>query len=446
MSAVAIIGAGPAGALAGVYLSRQGYDVTIYERRADLRTNVVETGRSINLALATRGIVPLVEIGVIDKVDQITIPMRGRIVHAVGEPDSVVQPYGNKSHEVIHSVSRTDLNAILLDAAEETGRVDIRFNQQLESIDLEKRKLHFADHTTDFEFVISADGAGSVVRRAMSDIGACKFRNDRLDHDYKELTLPPASDGSHQLDPNGLHIWPRGQLMVIALANPSGNFTVTLFAPQDQLAALDKGGATEFFEREFSDLAALIPDLNEQFAAHPTGSLGTLWADGWSYKDVAVLVGDSAHAIVPFHGQGMNAAMESVRVLDHHLRNNPNDRMKAFGDYELQRKPDADAIAFMALDNYIEMRSGVVDPNYLAKRALALELERRFPRHLSPRYNMVMFSTMPYSEARKRAADQNEILEAVLADPTIDVEALVESLQPLPELDPLADPHALSTS
>lgn len=445
MSGVAVIGAGPAGALAGVYLARQGLDVTIYERRADLRRTAVETGRSINLALATRGIVPLVDVGVIERVDEITIPMRGRIVHAADGTPAVLQPYGRRPHEVIHSVSRTDLNAILLDAAEETGRVEIRFSQQIRGVDLAARTVRLDGGTEPFEWVIGADGAGSVVRQALGELGVCTHRTEWLDHDYKELTLPPADDGSHRLDPHGLHIWPRGELMVIALANPSGDFTVTLFAPSALLAELDRGGAAAFFAREFADLAAMIPDLDAQFAAHPTGALGTLWADGWCHEDVAVLVGDAAHAIVPFHGQGMNAAMESVRLLDRHLRARPGDRAAAFRAYERERKPDADAIAAMALDNYVEMRAGVVDPRYLAKRALALALEERHPRRLSPRYNMVMFSTMPYSEARRRAAEQNGILEAALADPAADVDALVARVPELPDLDPLADPAALST-
>jgi kynurenine 3-monooxygenase len=445
VSGVAVIGAGPAGALAGVYLARQGLDVTIYERRADLRRTAVETGRSINLALATRGIVPLVDVGVIERVDEITIPMRGRIVHAADGTPAVLQPYGRRPHEVIHSVSRTDLNAILLDAAEETGRVEIRFSQQIRGVDLAARTVRLDGGTEPFEWVIGADGAGSVVRQALGELGVCTHRTEWLDHDYKELTLPPADDGSHRLDPHGLHIWPRGELMVIALANPSGDFTVTLFAPSALLAELDRGGAAAFFAREFADLAAMIPDVDAQFAAHPTGALGTLWADGWCHEDVAVLVGDAAHAIVPFHGQGMNAAMESVRLLDRHLRARPGDRAAAFRAYERERKPDADAIAAMALDNYVEMRAGVVDPRYLAKRALALALEERHPRRLSPRYNMVMFSTMPYSEARRRAAEQNDILEAALADPAADVDALVARVPELPDLDPLADPAALST-
>jgi kynurenine 3-monooxygenase len=237
--------------------------------------------------------------------------------------------------------------------------------------------------------------------------------------------------------------------MLIALANPEGDFTVTLFAPKETFAGLEDDRAVEaFFDRHFSDFAALVPDLTTQFFENPTGALGTLWADGWSFEDRAVLVGDAAHAIVPFHGQGMNAAMESVRQLVGQLsRAQAEQSLSVAGAlerYEQLRKPNADAIARMAQHNYVEMRAGVVDPDYLAKRALALELEQRHPAHLSPRYNMVMFSTMPYREAEDRARHQGEIMAKALADPSVDVDALVTALDPLPALDPLARPDALS--
>ncbi|MEM9746256.1 MAG: NAD(P)/FAD-dependent oxidoreductase [Actinomycetota bacterium] len=445
---VSVVGAGPAGALMATYLARQGYDVVVYESRPDLRRTDIDAGRSINLALATRGIVPLVDVGVIDRVDQITIPMRGRMVHAIGDPTPELQPYGSKEHEVIHSVSRSDLNAILLDAAEATGRVQIEFERPLDSVDLAASTLRFADGSSaPFEFVIGADGAGSRVRAAIAAAGACTFRTDWLDHQYKELTLPPSDDGSHRIDPNALHVWPRGEFMLIALANPEGDFTITLFAPIDTFDALVTADEIDaFFAAEFPDFAAMVPDLAEQYLDNPTGDLGTLRADGWSFEDRAVILGDAAHAIVPFHGQGMNAALESARALDRHLRTHPGDRGAAFREYERERKPDGDAIADMALGNYIEMRSGVIDADYRARREMALDLERRHPDRLSPRYNLVMFSTMPYAEAKSRAERQYDIIGRALADPSIDVDALVAELPLLPALDPLADPTALSVS
>ncbi len=445
---IAIAGAGPAGSLLAIYLARQGYDVTVYESRADLRRADIGAGRSINLALATRGIVPLVDVGVIARVDEITIPMRGRMVHAVGDTTPELQPYGILEHEVIHSVSRTDLNAILLDAAEATGRVTLEFEKRLDSVDFMESVLHFHDGSTaPFGVIFGADGANSPVRESIVATGACSFAAEALGHDYKELTLPPGADGSHCLDPNALHIWPRGEFMLIALANPTGDFTVTLFAPTETFDALQTGyGIQSFFDQEFAEFGALVPDLIDQFLENPTGKLATIRASGWSYQDRAVLMGDAAHGVVPFHGQGMNAAMESVRALDRHLRDSPDDLAVAFQRYEAERKPNTDAIADMAISNYIEMRAGVVDPDYLAKRTLALELQQRHPRHLSPRYNMVMFSTMPYAEARARAAEQAEIIGAAIADPSIDVDALVTNLPLLPDNDPLADPKALSLS
>lgn len=443
-----VLGAGPAGSLLAIYLARQGHDVTVFEKRPDLRRVDIAAGRSINLALATRGIVPLADVGVIDQVDEITIPMRGRMVHAPGDPVPTLQPYGNQPHEVIHSVSRRDLNAILLDAAEATGRVQFEFERSLASVDFDRGRLTFDDGTTaSFGVVFGADGANSRVREAMVERGSCSCRIDRLDHSYKELTLPPDGVGGHVLDPNALHIWPRGEFMLIALANPGGDFTVTLFAPTATFDSLTTPSDVDaFFATEFDDFARLVPDLAEQFTTNPTGTLATVRASGWSVDDRAVLVGDAAHGIVPFHGQGMNAAMESVRTLDRHLRAAPGDLAEAFRRYETERKPDADAIADMALDNYVEMRAGVVDPDYLAKRSLALELERRHPEHLAPRYNMVMFSTMPYSEAKSRAERQAQIIAAAVADPSVDVDALVRALPTLPANDPLADPDALSTA
>ena len=443
-----VVGAGPAGSLLAIYLARQGHEVVVYEGRPDLRRVDIDAGRSINLALATRGIVPLIDVGVIDQVDAITIPMRGRMVHAADEPLPELQPYGSQPHEVIHSVSRTDLNAILLDAAEATGRVRFEFETRLHSVELEDSLLVFEDGRREaFDVVFGADGAGSKVRAALEASGRGFFDVEPLDHSYKELTLPPAVDGDFLIDPNALHIWPRGQFMLIALANPEGDFTVTLFAPTTTFEALrDPAAVDAFFAEHFSSFATMVPDLANQFFTNPTGALATLRGTGWSHEGRAVVVGDAAHAIVPFHGQGMNAAMESVRALDRHLRASPDDLAAAFAAYEVERKPDADAIAAMALDNYVEMRAGVVDPDYLVQRTLALELEQRHPTRLSPRYNMVMFSTMPYAEAQARAQRQEELIKTALADETTDIDALVHALPPLPDLDPLADPDALSIS
>ena len=456
---VVVVGAGPAGALTALYLARRGCDVTLYEARPDIRRVDIPAGRSINLALATRGIVPLTEVGLIDQVDAITIPMRGRMVHAPGS-DPVLQPYGTRAHEVIHSVSRRGLNALLLDAAEATGRVAIEFERPVRAIDLDAGTLAVvgpdgAERTVAFGTVFAADGAGSRLRDAITAAGGGSAATTWLDHGYKELQIPPADGGGFRLDPHALHIWPRGEFMLIALANPEGDFTATLFAPNTgdgSFASLsDPEAVSLFFKQEFPDVVPLVPDLVAQFCENPAGRLATMRCSGWSAGGRAVLVGDAAHAIVPFHGQGMNLAMESARALDRHLGDRPDDIAAAFAAFEAERKPNADAIADMALQNYVEMRAGVVDPGYVMRRELALEIQRRYPERLSPRYNMVMFSTMPYAEAAARAARQAEILDELAAGRASLAEVewgraaeLVAELPPLPGPDPLARPDALS--
>ncbi len=469
---VVIVGAGLAGSMLAVYLARQGHEVQLYESRADLRRVDVDSGRSINLALATRGLVPLRELGLADAVDAITVPMAGRMIHAEGAGGAVsFQPYGNRDDEVIHSVSRQDLTALLLDAAEATGRVEIHFEQWCHRVDVERRVLHFSpygepDRITEVPFgtVFGCDGSASEIREDVSAAVGGTVSTEPLDHGYKELTLPAGPGGGFQLDPGGLHIWPRGELMLIALANPEGDFTVTLFMPNDGTGFMPNDGTGSrraaagdsfaslrtaadvdaFFERHFPDVPAMIDDLADQFLANPTGSLATVRVDGWALDDRAVLVGDAAHAIVPFHGQGMNLAMESCRLLDGHLRRRPDDIAGAFAAFEADRKPDADAIADMAIDNYVEMRSDVVDPDYVLRRELALELERRHPDRFVPRYGMVMFTTMPYAAVQDRARRQQKLLSVVTEglDPTTDgvdavdldrAAALVDQLGPLPD-------------
>ncbi len=486
---IVVVGAGPAGALMALYLARAGCEVTVYEARPDIRRAEISAGRSINLALATRGIVPLAEVGVIEQVDSITIPMRGRIIHAddgsrADGSQAVLQPYGTGPHEVIHSVSRRDLNAILIDAAEATGRVSFQFESPVQAIDLtantlqigapemsasaqntqnshasrnsqKSQSLNGTLRSVEFGTAICSDGAGSAIRASVVESAGGSVNVSQLGHGYKELRIPPAPGGGFQLDPNGLHIWPRRNFMLIALPNPQGDFTATLFAPhegENSFASLTTPEAvSRFFEEHFGEVAALVPDIVDQFFTNPEGRLATMRCSGWHYQGKAVLVGDSAHAIVPFHGQGMNLAMESVRALDRQLREQPDDLASAFAAFEAERKPNAEAIADMALDNYIEMRSGVIDRDYLLKRELALKLQQHHPERFSPRYNMVMFSTMPYAEAAARAARQDKIMTELTAGCTavadVDMDraaGLVANLEPLPQIDPLARPVSLS--
>jgi kynurenine 3-monooxygenase len=345
------------------------------------------------------------------------------MVHA---PDGTteLQPYGNTDAEVIHSVSRSGLNAILLDAVEATGSVSLHFGQRCRADDFEAGTLRFTDdsegieYEIGFETVFGTDGAGSVVRDAVVAAAGGRVDVARLGHGYKELTLAPGSNGEFRIEPEALHVWPRRAFMLIALANPGHDFTVTLFMPDDggadSFATLDSADAVErFFAREFPDFAALVPDIAHQFLHNPTGDLATVRCSGWSHGSKGVLVGDAAHAIVPFHGQGMNAAFESCLVLDRHMRAARGDLAAGFAAFEAERRRDTDAIADMALDNYVEMRAGTIDSRHRLQRELALELERRFPGVFISRYAMVMFHTMPYAEARRRAIGQAGVLDAL---------------------------------
>lgn len=424
-----VVGGGPAGCVIAAYLGRAGHSVTLYESRPDLRVVDVDAGRSINLALATRGIVVLEELGLMPAVEPLLIPMRGRMIHSL-DGDEMLQPYGSRPDEVIFSVGRSELNSVLLDAAEASGDVTLLFEQRCVGGDLPDGTLRFHDGFTDTEFDVEvetafgADGFGSEIRQLIQAHNGGGELIEPLGHGYKEITLPAGPDGKHLIDPNALHIWPRGGFMLIALADSAGTFTCTLFAPnegeQSSLAGMQTAEEVlSLFRREFPDFVPLVPDLAEQFLENPDGHLATLRTTGWHLNDRAVVLGDAAHAVVPFHGQGMNAAMESCKVLTACLQDQ-DDWSEAFATFERLRKHDTDAIADMALDNYVEMRSAVREEGYQLQRELALELERRFPEQFIPRYAMVMFHTIPYAEAQRKATVQ----AAILRELTIEAESI----------------------
>ena len=415
-----VVGGGLAGAVLAAYLGRAGHAVTVYESRPDLRRVDIDAGRSINLALANRGIAVLDELGLMDAVEPLLVPMRGRMIHDL-DGNQELQSYGNRPEEVIYSVGRSELNAVLLDAAEASGDVEVLFNQRCIGGDLPEGRLRFHDGRTDTEYdidvesVFGADGFGSAIRDLIQEHNRGSESIEPLGHGYKELTMPAGPDGEHLIDPNALHIWPRGGYMLIALADTGGTFTCTLFAPSDEgPSSMDSlvtaDAVMDLFTSQFPDFVPLVPDLSEQYLENPDGRLATLRVTEWNLEDIAVVLGDAAHAIVPFHGQGMNAALESCKVLMACLEEFPDDWAAAFRTFERVRKPDVDAIADMALDNYVEMRSSVSDEGYQLRRELALELERRFPEEFTPRYSMVMFRTLPYAEAQRRAAAQAEVL------------------------------------
>jgi kynurenine 3-monooxygenase len=416
-----IVGAGLAGALLSVLLARRGFKITLYDRRPDPRETTAEGGRSINLALAARGIHALERAGVMDRVRPLLIPMRGRMVHDASG-STALHPYGQREHEVIYSVSRAALNRVLIEEAARHNTVEMRFEQTCIAAIPERNVLRFQNSTTRSDSTeheeplaptIATDGAGSAIRTSLARAQKVSVREDWLDHDYKELTIP-AQAGRHVLDGKSLHIWPRGGFMLIALPNTDGSFTATLFLArtgQNSFAALNTPAAvSEFFTREFADAVPLMPNLPHEFAAHPQGQLGTVHLTPWHIGGSVLLLGDAAHAIVPFHGQGMNAAFEDCTVLDA-LLDRHDEWEPLFADFAHERRPNAAAIAEMALENYTEMRHTVLDAGFVRRKAIAMDLERRFPDRFIPRYSMVMFHPeIPYAEAQRRGAVQAEIL------------------------------------
>ncbi|MFK8015146.1 MAG: FAD-dependent oxidoreductase [Gammaproteobacteria bacterium] len=419
-----ILGAGLAGSLAAIYLARRGARVAVYERRDDPRLTHVDGGRSINLALANRGIRALREVGLYKDIQALTIPMRGRMLHETGEP-AVLQPYGKDESEVIYSISRGGLNALLLNRAEENG-VNIHFGWSTQAIDLDAGVVTVADTagaTQEIEAgpVIAADGAGSVVRQTMAKRPGMDNDEQMSTHGYKELTIPPDGDGNFKLDPNALHVWPRGGFMMIALPNLDRSFTVTLFMAHDgddSFAQLEtRDDVQRFFEKHFADAMELFDDLTGEYFENPVGQMGTVRCAPWHVDGRALLIGDAAHAIVPFHGQGMNCAFEDCYELDRCLaQTEGQDHAALFALFEQRRRPNANAIADMAIENYIEMRASVRDPYFHLKKQLAFELERRYPAQFVPRYSMVMFHHVPYAEAQRRGVIQQEILDILLRD------------------------------
>jgi kynurenine 3-monooxygenase len=422
---IGIVGGGPAGSLLAIMLAKRGFDPVVIERSARFTASALG-GRSINLALAARGIEALRRAGIDGYVGDLMIPMRGRMIHDL-EGGQRFLPYGQRADEEIYSVSRAALNTLLYRLAAERHGVEYRFNTRCVDLDAASGDpiVESAGKRTalDFDIVFAADGAGSEVRRALVDSGSIEAHEELLDHAYKELTIPPDRNGDFALDPGALHIWPRGGFMLIALPNPDRSFTATLFLPrtgENSFAAVDEQAIDGFFRTEFGDAAALIPALRRDYAGHPTGVLGTVTCRPWSSGKV-LLVGDAAHAIVPFHGQGMNAAFEDCVVLDRLLEQRSADGAggwsEVFADFERLRAPNTRAIAEMAIENYQEMRDEVRDAKFQLRADLSFELERRFPGRFIPRYSMVMFHPeISYAESQRRGVVQARILRELTAN------------------------------
>lgn len=417
---VTIIGAGPTGSLLGILLARRGFAPMLYERRPDMRRTEIAAGRSINLALADRGIHALERAGMLESVRSLMIPMRGRLLHDLNGVTSL-QRYGKDDTEVIYSISRGELNKRLMTEFERISGIAIRFRQNCRGADFARGALTMLDEESNSTYeltatpVIAADGASSALREAMTQAGLARGSEDVLSHRYKELSIAPGTGGRHQLDANALHIWPRGGFMLIALPNIDGSFTATLFLPAQGPESFESLTSPlivqKFFARHFPDVVSLIPDLESDFFAHPTGTMVTVRSTPWCVGDRLLLIGDAAHAIVPFHGQGMNCAFEDCVAFDELLDRHAT-WAAVFEAFQRLRAPEADAIATMALENYVEMRDTVRHPKFQLQKALSLELERKYPQHFIPRYSMVMFHhEIPYSTAFERGSLQQQLLD-----------------------------------
>ena len=423
MAKFVLIGSGLAGGLLAAYLGRRGHDVDLYERRADPREGNIVGGRSINLAISTRGIHALEHIGIADEALRCAIPMRGRMIHDKSGTLHL-SPYDVDPKKCINSIGRAALNATVIEAAQRYSNVRVHFNHKCADVDIDLAVAHLetangAAVTARSDAVIGVDGAFSAVRKSMqSEIAGFQYDESYLAHGYKELTIPPGPDGSWRMEKNALHIWPRKSFMMIALPNPDGSFTCTLFwefeGPRSFNTTKTDDDVGRFFEEEFPDAVPLMPTLLDDFRNNPTGSLVTVRCAPWFYRGKVCLVGDAAHAVVPFYGQGMNAAFEDCVVLDECLQKSPEKRERAFAEYFRRRKENADALADLAIGNFIEMRDKTASKTFRAKKKLDHALEAALPGIYLPLYTMVTFTRTPYSAAARRARLQDRILYAML--------------------------------
>ena len=413
---ISLIGAGLVGSLLAVYLAKRGYKVNVYERRPDMRKEKIAAGRSINLALSERGWKGIAGAGLEEAVREIAIPMKGRMVHAVDGQTSF-QPYG-KVNEAIYSVSRGGINMKLMDLAEQQDGVQLFFNHKCEEVDLEKGLMRFetaeGKKQLQSDLIFGSDGAFSPLRDAMQRTDRFDYSQTYIEHSYKEMAIEANADGSFKLEKNALHIWPRKNFMLIALPNMDGSFTCTLFfqfkGPLSFSSVKTEEECEVFFKTYFPEIIELIPEYKKQFFGNPTSSLQTVRCYPWVYKNKAVLIGDAAHAIVPFFGQGMNCGFEDCTVLNE-LMNTYNENWdEVFPRFQEMRKPNSDAIAELALNNFIEMRDLVADPVFLRKKQIEKMIANKFPDRFIPPYSMVSFNHIPYSEALSKGKKIGELL------------------------------------
>jgi len=415
-----LIGAGPAGSLLAIYLAQRGFHVEIFERRPDMRKTPISAGRSINLAISTRGIHALREVGVIDAIMKIAVPMKGRMMHAVSG-ELTFQRYGKDDSEVIYAVLRSELSMALMNEAEKYPNVQIHFNERCAGMDFKTGEIELQDddiigqaRKVQTEIVIGTDGSASAIRMEMLKFGRFNFSQKYLGHGYKELMISAGPNGEYQIEKNALHIWPRKTYMLIALPNIDGGFACIFFFPfagDPSFASLDsEEKVLNFFKTQFPDVVPLMPNLPENYFSNPTGAMVTIKCAPWHIADKALLLGDAAHAIVPFFGQGVNCAFESCAYLAECIDKHGDDWQKIFAEFENLRKANTDAIAELALENFIEMRDHVADPKFLFKKKVEQALQQKYPAIFIPKYAMVTFHRLPYSMALSRGKIQDRIL------------------------------------
>ena len=438
---ILIIGAGLCGSLLALRMAQRGYNVSVYEKRPDLRKVNLDAGRSINLAFSNRGNKAIKLVGLEEQVKALCIPMYGRMLHDI-EGNTVLAPYSGRENEYINSISRTQLNALLLSEAEKHKNVSIYFNKKCKSVNFENTTALFQDYETKHEFIedadiiIGTDGAGSVLRKSyfLEKKFLFSFSQDYLNHGYKELSILPAKNGDYKTFKNALHIWGRDDFMLIALPNLDGSFTVTLFLSYDEgdfnfnnLTTSERVEA--FFKKYFKDALELMPNLTTDFFKNPTSPLGTVKCSPWHYKGNTLLMGDAAHAIVPFYGQGMNASFEDVVEFDKILDTCKGNWETIFKTYEASRKKDTDAIASLAIDNFHEMKGHVNQAIFREKRHLEMALEKHFPNDYASKYSLVTFNEhIGYREAMLRGRAQDKAILNMLSDGTLNLKGDLKTI------------------
>lgn len=423
---IAIIGSGLVGSLLAIYLKKYGHKITVFDRRPDIR-NINFSGRSINLAMSNRGWKALREVGIEDEIRKIGIPLDKRAMHVVGK-EEYFQKYG-KEGEAIWSISRGVLNKRMIDLAEQAG-VDFRFNEKVWDVNLPEAKIYTGESEKsewkayDFDLIFGCDGAFSRVRHKMQRRSRFDYSQDFIDVGYKELSIPPNADGSHKLDKNSFHIWPRGRFMLIAMPNLDGSFTCTLFMPFEGEISFDsiktKKEAISFFKEHFPNVRKDIENLTEDFFKNPTSAMVTMKCYPWTYWDKVALVGDSAHAVVPFYGQGMNAGFEDIYVLNRMIAKYGDDWESIFQEYQKERKPNADAIAELSYRNFMEMSSKTANPEFLLQKKIEKRFASKYPDKWIPVYSRVTFSDRPYAEALAVGDKQEKIMQEVMQLENID--------------------------